>query len=437
MGYLKSLFDLMFINTKYILLLIEVGLILSLMLRKWKREVQANLLLAIVAVGFVLIMTVTAISFRWQLIVGLLPAVLVTYQAFFLWLYQPKQVKQKKTLAWETEMLDDYRERALNMVISQFGVQTLFIRYVFPAVLLGVAGIVALSVVVDPNSFLSTVLLGSPNAAKILLGIKLGSVGAYMYILLELGRRTFRHDITGASAMWCLVTIVLGPVLAAAVAVLWRIDGPTQSEWWGSGVILFFAGFAPRRVMAAIEQAAVQLLKMGGSGSVVQTRLIPLSRIRGIGAQIEERLSEEGITDVSAMATAEPVRLVRNTSFDLRQILSWIDEAILIQTLPKGWEALEDEGISGAIDLAWYAQYLNFLPTGKLDITQIPSSITELATKANLTPPSLAFSIQRLSEDTQVRYVWALYNSFTEFGGGSGADGASDGIRDEDRPPAP
>src|SRR5207245_6934653 len=100
------------------------------------------------------------------------------------------------------------------------------------------------------------------TAGKVLLGLRLGALGAYVYVRLELGRRTFRHDITGASAMWCLVTLVLGPVLAASVAVLWRMDPPQDASWWAGGVVLFFAGYAPRRVIAAIEQAAIQLLKI-------------------------------------------------------------------------------------------------------------------------------------------------------------------------------
>jgi len=65
---------------------------------------------------------------------------------------------------------------------------------------------------------------------------------------------------------------------------------------------------------------------------VVKSRQVPLSQIRGFGPQIEERLGKEGISDVNSLASAEPVRLVRNTSFDMRQTLMWIDEAILMVT---------------------------------------------------------------------------------------------------------
>jgi hypothetical protein len=429
MDFLRAFFDLLFHSTKYIILAIEAGLIvvfvMTLILKQWqqRRTLRANLVLAVVALGFVLVVAVAEIGLRWQLVVGLLPAILITYQALYLWVNQPKEIQSNGASRWEREELEHSRRLAANTISKHFSVRSLSIKYVFPAVLLAICGIVILNVVVDPKPFTNLVTgsVSDPkNITKMLLGIKLGAIGAYTYILMELGRRTFRHDITGASAMWCMVTLVLGPILAAAVAILWRLEGPQDSSWWGAGVVLFFTGFAPRRVMAAIEQAAVQLLRVGGTGVVVQTRLIPLSRIRGISTQIEERLSEEGIIDVNSLAEAEPIRLVRNTSFDMRQILSWIDEAILIDTLPKGWEALEEEGITGAIDLAWYWQGLN-RGTDEAKQDELRKHIGELAQKANVPPASLFAAIQRLSEDTQVRYIWALYNSFSDFAPDGGA----------------
>src|SRR5215831_17674573 len=108
---------------------------LSLLVKRWRnqRDVLANTVLAIVVLGFVLIIDLVNLNFRWQLIVAMLPAILVAYQAFFLWLYQPKEVKrQQSTPSWEDEILDDYRQRAVDILSSHFGVRTLFIRYVFP-----------------------------------------------------------------------------------------------------------------------------------------------------------------------------------------------------------------------------------------------------------------------------------------------------------------
>jgi hypothetical protein len=364
---------------------------------------------------------------------GLLPTLLVAYQAFYLWLSQPKEVEGANAV--KTIDLELARQRARATITNQFALKMLFIRYGFPAALLGIIGIVILNVLIKPGQFLSLfTLLPSPEIVRIdphtvtrvLLGLRLGALGAYLYVLLELGRRTFRHDVTGASAMWCLVTLVMGPVLAGTVAVLWRMEAPPPDggNWWAGGVVLFFAGYAPRRVIAAIEQAAIQLLKIGGPSGVTPTRQIPLSSLRGIGPQTEERLGEEGIDDVNALASAEPIRLLRSTSFDLRQILSWIDEAILVVTLPRSWQALEEEGITGAIDLAWYSYGYDTpaMPAAEMEARKQEQErgLQDLADKAKISLQNLRATIRRLREDRQVQDIWALYNSFTESSGGPG-----------------
>jgi Ca2+/Na+ antiporter len=425
-GFFKSLYN----DPTYqvgAIFLILVVLVLLIYLRSPKfKDQRANFVLGIVIVGLLLMIMALPPSDRWQWIVGLLPTLMVGYQLFFLWFNHPKEIDTGSAggvdrAGQPPQLKEQSYERAKDTINSHFSLKTLFARYGLPAVLLGITGIVVSSILIDPNGYFSlyvnTLKVNQPAAERILLGLRLGAVGAYVYILLELGRRTFRHDVTGASAMWCWVTLVLGPVLAATVAFLWHIEAATGGTgWWGSGIVLFFTGFAPRRVIAAIEQAASELLKAGPSATV-QSRVIPLSQIRGIDAQIEQRLDEEGVYDVNTLAAAEPVRLVRNTPFDMRQILTWIDEAILVVTLPRSWQALEEEGITGAIDLAWYYDKIVDPETRQIK-DPLPPSVKTLADKSKLDPTSLVTTIQRLSENTQVQYIWALYNNFTEYSSG-------------------
>lgn len=388
------------------------------------RRQRANIVLAMVITSLLVLLLAVSVAHRWQWVVGLLPTLMVGYQLFYLWLYHPTETPDRGTLdtvsrGQTRETAEQSKTWAQKAIDNNFNLRTLFTRYGLPAVLLGVTGIIITDLMVEPQNYFSAYLLTDNHDAvtMIMRGIRLGAVGAYVYVLLQLGSRTFRHDVTGTVAMWCWVTLVLGPVLAGAVALLWRATPPAEgAAWWGTGVVLFFTGFAPRRVIAAIEQAASELLKIGPTATV-QPRLVPLTQIRGIGPQIEERLAEEGITDANLLASAEPVRLMRNTPFDMRQILSWIDEAILIVTLPRSWQALEEEGITGAIDLA---SYFDQAIDPDTHMPREPSAaMTDLATKAKLSYASLAATIKRLHQDRQVQTIWALYNNFTEFGGGA------------------
>jgi hypothetical protein len=82
------------------------------------------------------------------------------------------------------------------------------------------------------------------------VALKLSAAGAYLYVMILLGRRSFQRDITPSSVLWCCVTMVVGPVLALVLAYLWIPDG---GFIWGSlneKAIFFFAGVAPRHVTA-------------------------------------------------------------------------------------------------------------------------------------------------------------------------------------------
>lgn len=413
-------------NSAYPLLVAFIFVVLailgSLLLLPRLRPQRPNLVLGITLVVLLLLVLAASVPNRWEWIAGLVPTLMVGYQLFYLWLYHPRETDGKSTMlapvgqSWEAGQ-QSYK-RAQDTINSHFSLKTLFTRYGLPAVLLGITGIVIADIMVDPHSFFSVFPTLKPEVQSLLLpGIRLGAIGAYIYVLLELGRRTFRHDVTGQVAMWCWVTLILGPVLAGTIAFLWRMQAGTDAGgWWGPGVVLFFAGFAPRRVISAVEGAAIELLKLGPT-TVVKNRVIPLSQIRGITPQIEERLGEEGICDVNSLASAEPVRLVRNTSFDMRQILTWIDEAILIVTLPRSWEALEEAGITGAIDLSWYASKV-INPDTKTVVSPLPQEIVDLAALGKIAPNDLVAAIQRLSKDTQLQYIWTLSNNFTEFSGG-------------------
>ena len=140
------------------------------------------------------------------------------------------------------------------------------------------------------------------------------------------------------------------------------------------------------------------LLVTRGADVAVASRNVPLFTIRGITANIAERLEEESIVDARGLAMADPLRLFRNTNFGKRQILDWIDEALLITALPEGWQGLQRVGISGAVDLA----YLTSGADGKCDIGK-------LAEKASVDLVVLECLSLRLAEDAQVALVWYLY----------------------------
>jgi hypothetical protein len=219
-------------------------------------------------------------------------------------------------------------------------------------------------------------------------------------VLMMLGDRTFQRDITTGIATWSGVQLILGPVLGGVIAGV-LLTG-TQLTDFSRQAIYFFAGLAPRE-MVNFVQAAVRRSFASSQGSL-KVKLIPLQSIRGINQRIEERLFEEGITDGFMLAMAQPIRLYRNTPFDFRQILAWSDECLLYALLPQYAEALQKEGICGAIDLAYYWDMgANGRPAY--------DKIERLAKRIHFDPSMLKDVVRRFYEDAQVQLVWSLYQT--------------------------
>jgi hypothetical protein len=239
---------------------------------------------------------------------------------------------------------------------------------------------------------------------------RLGAAGAFIYVLTYLGRRNFQRDITVPAALWSSVQLVLGPTLAYTIAYFLVPSSKPSEGMIDFAAIYFLAGLSPRLIADWIN-STVQRVWLSSGSTTVAARPIPLTQVRGITPSVESRLGEEGIEDVAQLAMANPVKLLRNTPFDPRQIFAWIDEAILIRTLPDHWSALEKEGITGAMDLAWY-----LLGDGE-QAGEGPAPIdgrtalTKLAGSIKIDADALYHVALRLLYDDQVEMVWAMYES--------------------------
>ena len=171
----------------------------------------------------------------------------------------------------------------------------------------------------------------------------------------------------------------------------------------------------------SLLESAAKRIYLGAASTVGTTRTIPLTSVRGISSEIDERLQEEGIIDAHTLASADPIRLLRNTPFDKRMIACWIDNAILVSRLPEYRDQLEKLGIRGASELARYGAEM------RLTKSATPSaSLLKLAAEIHLDAVLLADACLRFWEDSQVRLVWLLYKVE-----GDGTQPASK-IQDED-----
>ena len=259
---------------------------------------------------------------------------------------------------------------------------------------------------------------------KRVIGASYGLVGAYAYVLLYLGRRAFRMDITPGAATWCAITMAIGPVLAGFLGPIFLKE---PSFITGNGLAevaaLFLAGFSPKFVVTSIEEAGRRLLGGTSSPATLPARTLPLSQVRGMTKEAQDRLDEEGIDDACQLAMADPYRLIRNTSFDKRQILHFIDCALLMLHVPEAFAALDRRGVTGAMSLVWYVAK----PERK-------AALEALAKDVRLDPLNLTSIAMQLSEDKQVNLVRLLYLFDGDANGQDGDANGQEGVVGDPQP---
>lgn len=295
-----------------------------------------------------------------------------------------------------------------------YSTASLTLRFVLPSLVLFIATMTVGYTFLSPPA---------PYAASLdhrfVAGAPLGALGAYLYVVLFLGGRAMRGDVTPASLIWATVTIIGGPLFAGVLQMLVASDGKGLAEpGWTNLAIPFAAGFSVRVTVEFVEA----MIRRMFLPRAADPRSESLQRIRGITHEIEERLIEEGVTDVANLANANPYRLRRNTRFDKRQIMSWIDEALLMTYLPNAWLALEADGITGAMDLAWYVDDVGGDAVVREVVRRAPvaqgasptlspgaASLIKLAERNKLDATALAEVMLRMYNDAQVQLIWGLY----------------------------
>jgi len=311
-----------------------------------------------------------------------------------------------------------YVKNADELVDLYFGYGSITIRYLIPTLLVTTLTAIVITALLNPGCHLPWLYLADPStaanpqtrdlaslcvsgklnpwpsgwAAQVLRGAGLGFVGAYAYLLILLTDRARRRDLTTGIAVWAAAMPVLGPLVGGVAALLIVAGTGAVDGSFTQDAVYFVAGMLPRQ-FALFVQSGVS--KMFQNNPQLAVRSVPLTTLRGVGPDVQARLEEEGIYDVSSLAYSSPHQLLRATTYAPRQIVDWIDESLLIVTLPMHWQALENLGINGAMDLAWY------------DLNQ--ESIPKLAEEIKLAEPILRNVVTRLWQDAQVQDLYKLY----------------------------
>lgn len=130
---------------------------------------------------------------------------------------------------------------------------------------------------------------------------------------------------------------------------------------------------------------------------------IPLQTVRGINIWKEYRLEEEGIESVQNLATADLLELAVHTHFNIRTLIDWIDQSIMLSRFTEDQiKTMSSLSISiSAIELA--ASSPEYRRTSDIS--------NALADLLKIDKTLMENSLNGLYEDTYVRQLWSQWQS--------------------------
>lgn len=157
--------------------------------------------------------------------------------------------------------------------------------------------------------------------------------GAFLYNLYNFIRRIIDGDFVPRVVILAGIRIVLAIFASILIYFIFFREGSQSSTeaLIPSGLLIvtsFLAGFYPRQSLKMVVTWMAGRLSQvfPAIGKYIYT---PLTVIQGITLEIEDRLNEEGVDTIQALATADAHKLLRCLPYPDQAILDWIDQAKL------------------------------------------------------------------------------------------------------------
>ena len=274
--------------------------------------------------------------------------------------------------------------------------------YVLPVVITSLLSVVGAVVIFD-RYFAGHNYFGLPAAVfdftvKIpTLAAIAGFVGAYVWGLYDFVDR-FRILSLPPSALHMIwFRIVLGAVLGAfSEQIIVKDFAPFFA--------FALASIPVPSLLKWVQDTASQRFAIGGQTPVVPPQW---ELVQGLTPDIISRLNEAGVSSVAHLGNQDPVRLMRSTNIEWRNVLDMMDQAYLASYVGKDIEKLRAKGIRGSIEMGTvYQRFRDPDPRRSSNAAEVMKS---LAADLGIDEASVQNLARNLWADPQVDRIWSLW----------------------------
>lgn len=244
-----------------------------------------------------------------------------------------------------------------------------------------------------------------PGNTAATLPVVVTFVGAYLFNMGLIVRRLYLYDLNDNLFWGCINRLLLSIGVAICLAIAFP---PADHDLT---LVYFSTPFILNKVLVGILHSATAQLGRLLNRAGEQADLPELQQICGINIWKEYRLEEEGIEEVQNLATADVIELAVKTHYNLRTLIDWIDQAIVLTRFGGKTQKMKDAGVNvSAVELAGQA------PENHAD----PAYIAKLAEAIEMKPEILSAQLNAMFEDEYIQTLWTLWQTRDETGMSSG-----------------
>jgi len=314
----------------------------------------------------------------------------------------------KSSKAFEIQSVKDQsvnEDTVRNTMRNRYGYK----RFLWPVTLLVVLNLVGFSIlwdIINIHFYVPSAVVGFLHPRIFLIAAELSMMAFLGVTVLNYAtmlRRLFLWDLT-TQVFWNAMqrtwtAVIVASVLATSSAFLLPAVTEDKTKSISAHILFFGVGFITNDLILWIIDRTRSYFQIQRA-AVIE---LPLSLIQGVNIWHENRLDEEGVENVQNLATCDIIDLAIATRYELRTLLDWVDQAILIHRMGQKATDLRDKGfISGAIDMAWGS------PENSNGDTKLSEQI---AKTLNVEAIYVSTLMNSLYEDEQVRNLWILWQS--------------------------
>jgi tetratricopeptide (TPR) repeat protein len=155
-------------------------------------------------------------------------------------------------------------------------------------------------------------------------------LGAYVFSIYNLSRRYVTYDMSPGvylqSAVLMVTVIAVGYI--ASFYLFQQGDTPLIPSPV-IPIIAFLIGYIPESGIRFLNTLSGRFLDLGKRNE------LNLGDINGISIWHETRLRESGVDNIQNLAAMDIRQLLLTSRYSMPQVIHWVDQAILLSTLPK------------------------------------------------------------------------------------------------------